>query len=240
VEGPAGSDGVNGTNGVNAYTLTTANFIVPPVGTNVTISCLNSSWMTVGQIVVIAGPANFSVVSTPTPTSAILTFKGFTGDIVAGSTIAAGATVSPGGPQGPDKTLLPTISAYAVGGTQALTATPSQALSLQLTLPTTGHYLILATARIDDVGATFASSRTVTLKLRETTNGPADLANAIAKVQTGVITTQTDTLTYLSIPTVDYSAASGDTIQIFVDVSVVPSAGSIEIIEASILAIPLF
>lgn len=240
VEGPAGANGTNGTNGVNAFTTTTANFTVPLVGQNVTVSVLNSTWMTVGQIVVIAGPANFSVVSTPTPTSVTLTFKGFTGDVSPGTTVTAGASVSPGGQQGPDKTLLPTLSGYAVAGSQALTITPSQALSLQLTVVTGGHYLLMATARFDLVGATFASAKVVTAQLRETTNGPADITNAVANVNTGTPTTFSDTLATVAIPAVNYTAVSGDTIQMFVSVSGAPGAGSVEIIEASIIAIPLF
>lgn len=238
VEGPPGPTPTNGTNGVNAFTVTTSNFIIPLVGQNVTINVLNSSWVAVGQIVVVAGPASFSVVSTPTPTSMTLNFKGFFGDLAPGVTINAGSVVAPGGQEGPSQ--LPTISAYALAGSQALTVTPSQALSLELTLTTPGHYLISSTARIDLVGATFAAAKVVTVKLHETTNSNADLANAIANVNTGTPTTLTDTLATPSVPTVDYTAAAGDTIQMFVSVSGLPGAGSVEIIEASMIAIPLF
>ena len=241
VEGPAGADGTNGTNGVSAFTnVSGSGFTVPLVGQNVTVPVLNSTWVAVGEIVVVDGPASFSVVSTPTVTSMVLTFKGFTGDVAPGTPIAAGAILAVGGQQGPDKTLLPTISAYAVGQSQQLTVTPSQAVSLELDIITAGHYLIYATVRFDFVGATFAAAKVITAKLRETTNSMADLANAIATLNTGTPTTRTDTFSIAALPPVDYSAAGGDTIQMYVDVSGLPGAGSVQVIEASMIAIPIF
>lgn len=99
VPGVQGDDGLNGTNGQNAYTTTTADFTVPAIGSNVTISVLSSAWMALGQFVVIDGPANFQVLAKPSASSVQLEFMGYTGDLSAGATVMSGATVSPAAAQ---------------------------------------------------------------------------------------------------------------------------------------------
>ena len=97
IPGISGADGADGSQGIDAFTLTTQNFVVPAVGAAVGVSVAQSSWMVVGQNLIMTGPANFLVVATPTTTSATLQFLGYPGDVVPGTVIGAGATVSPAG-----------------------------------------------------------------------------------------------------------------------------------------------
>lgn len=239
--GDDGAPGAAGANGINAFTFTTAGFVIPTVGANVTVSVVDSSWMAVGQNVFVAGPANFSVASKPNATSVILTFLGYKGDEAVGSTISAGAQVSPAGVQGPDHTMLPTVSSYVLGGSQSLTDSSVQLLTNSATLAV-GTYLLLATVRLDFANATIGSSRTITLKLREVTNGPADVANAIAHLETGTPTAANNTLAVVPMPPVQYTAAANDKIEIFgmIDTAGSGDVGDVDVIEASILAIKLF
>lgn len=240
VAGIDGAPGAAGAPGQNAYTIVTApGFNVPALNANVAVPVANALWMIPGQNVIVAGPANFQVVSINNALSVNLKFLGYTGDVVPGTAIAAGAGISPAGLQGPNFTLLPAITSYALAGSQALTNSFAQMLSNQLTL-TAGTYLLMATARLDFVGATFAASENVELKLRETTNGPADIANAVVNLATGSPTLITATFAAVALPPVTYAAATGDTIELYGTVAAAPGAGDLEVIEVGLIAIRLF
>jgi len=241
-EGENGQNGTDGTNGFNAYTITTSDFVVPlnDGATPVTVAVGNSAWANAGQIIFIQGAGYFQCVSKPDTTHMILVYLDYAGNTNTGNTISAGAGVSPGGLQGPDATLLPVQSSYAVGGSQALTNSSVQLLSISVTLPTTGKYLLLATCRLDFVAATFSADETVALKLRETNNGPADVANAVANLKTPMTTLQTYTFDTVSFPAVVYTAQAADVIKLFGSVGNSPYSGALQAIEGSILAIPLF
>ncbi len=96
IPGPEGQGGGDGQDGQNAYTLTTAPFVVPAVGDDVTVSVLSSLWMAIGQMLVVVGTF-FRVVSKPTATSVTLENLGYTGGDPPGATINAGSTLSPAG-----------------------------------------------------------------------------------------------------------------------------------------------
>lgn len=240
VEGEAGEAGAAGSDGVNAYTQTTADFVVPIVGANETVSVLDSTWMAVGQKVVTDGPASFEVVSKPTSTSVVLQFMGYTDDVAPGATVSTGAVVSPSGTQGPDQTLLPKISSYAVGGSQALTATPAQILSLSVTLTEARSYLLIPSVRFDFSAATFADTENLTVKLRRTNNTAADITSAVAVGKIGVVSALSESVPFPGFPSVVYSAGAGDIVQMYASLSDTPYAGAINAVEGSILAIPLF
>lgn len=239
-EGADGQDGTNGTDGVNAFTQVSADFIVPLVGQNVTALVLDSTWMAVGQKIVFDGPANFEVVSKPTSTSVIAKFMGYVDDVAVGSTISAAANCSPSGTQGPDETMLPAISSYAVGGSQALTNSPAQLLSLSVTLTEAKTYLLIPTVRFDFSVATFAGSETITAKLRRTNNTPGDISDSVAEAETGVQTAETKTAPFPGIPAVTYTATAGDIVQLYGSLSDTPYSGAVNAVEGSIVAIPLF
>jgi hypothetical protein len=195
--------------------------------------------MVAGQNIYIPGAGYFAVVSKPTTTSTILTYLQYAGNTETGETVAAGAGVSPAGTQGPNATLLPTLSDYGVGGSQALTDSSVQLLTASVTLTTAGNYLLMATVRLDKDVVTFPVSQTITLKLRETTVG-ADVPNAIVNLATGTPTAESGTLAIAAIPPVDYTATAGDEIQIFGSIDATAYAGAIEAVEISLLAIKLF
>jgi hypothetical protein len=97
--GPAGLDGQN------AFTVTTANFTVPAISSNVTInvSALGQStglWALVGQEIFITGAGYYRVVSVSATTVIVATNVGTTGNAVATTVIALGAGVSPAGRSG--------------------------------------------------------------------------------------------------------------------------------------------
>lgn len=238
IPGPEGADGNDGAPGVNAFTITTADFTVPNIGDSVTLQVGNSTWATIGQNVFIAGAGAFQITSKPGAGSMTVNYLNYNGNTHAGETVSAGAQISPSGTQ-PGSSLLPAVTFYALGGSQALSTSSAQLLSSNIAL-SAKTYLILATARLDYDVATFASPEDINLKLRETTNGPADIANAIANLSTPVVTTRTGTFVTVAFPPVTYAAASGDTIQMFGSIENTPYAGSLNLVELSIVAIPLF
>jgi len=238
IPGPEGEPGTDGAPGVNAFTITTADFNVPNIGDSVTVQVGNSTWATVGQNVFIAGAGTFQITAKPGVASMTVNYLNYGGNTHAGETIASGAQVSPAGTQS-GSSLLPAVTAYALAGSQALSTSSAQLLSSQLTLAAK-TYLLLATVRLDYDIATFVAPEDVNLKLRETTNGPADIANAIANAKTSVTTTETGTFLTITFPPVTYAAAAGDTIQMFGQIEGTPYAGALNVVELSLVAIPLF
>jgi hypothetical protein len=142
--------------------------------------------------------------------------------------------------------VLPTMSntaAYLTGSAYSLTATSSAVIggttNPTVTLPTTGTYLLFPTAQIRYNGATFLASRNVTLKLRKTSGTPADISNSQTIAQTQIITALSFTMATPAMPIVVYSGTAGDVVSIFADVSVLPTLGSIQCTEGSIVAIKM-
>jgi len=237
VEGPSGG---NGTNGQNAYTTTTADFTVPAIGSTVTVNVVNSDWMANGQIVVADGPATFLVQAAPSSTTATLEFLGYTGDVSPGATVSSGSTISPGGVAG----LASSLSVYASGTAYAVTATPALAAlgttTPSLTITSPGTWAIFARARYDYAAATFAAVRTVTTALRRTNNTAAYLTNATKDWKTDIITLLTYTANDGPVPPVIYTTSNNnDVIELWTSISVVPSAGALNVVEAEIVAIKL-
>lgn len=135
------------------------------------------------------------------------------------------------------------LSVYAAGTAYSLTATPAALTfgttspSLTLTMP--GTYRLTARVRMDYNAATFAAVRTTTLKFRRTNNTAADLTN-------GSITAKTLTITGVSGTfldqtwNIDYTTFNAnDAVTIFGSIDVVPTAGSLDCVEASLLAFRL-
>ena len=86
-----------GAQGSNAYTTLTAQLTVPAVGSTVTASVVSNKWMVVGQIVVMPGPATFSVTSLSGSTSAVLTNLGYINNLQPGSGLHTDRNTSPDG-----------------------------------------------------------------------------------------------------------------------------------------------
>lgn len=243
VPGPEGATGPAGPAGVaggNAYSFTTTTtFIVPAIGSNVTVIVNSSAWMAIGQIVFIPGAGYFEVVTVPNSISVQLKYLAYEFNTFAGAVIAIGTAVSPSGPQvaaPPDP-----IVAYAAGTAYTLTASDAAVVfgttQPAVVLTTAGKWRLTARVKIGYVGATFAAVRTVTLKLRRTNNTASDVSNSSTTWATEIITTLTYTGEILTLPDVLYTTANADdALTIFGVIDVVPSAGSIQIQEASIFA----
>lgn len=137
------------------------------------------------------------------------------------------------------------LATYAAGTAYALTATPA-ALDFGttdpvVTLAKAGTYLLLARVNLKYNAATFAASRTVTLKLRRTNNTAADLTNGTLTSLTDIITTKTYTFGVFDLPRIIYTTTNtNDAITIFGDVSVIPTAGSLDAVAAEIVAVRLY
>lgn len=130
-------------------------------------------------------------------------------------------------------------TAYSLTNTSAAVDFGTTDPSLTITQP--GTYLIFSRLNLKYTGATFAASRTVTLKLRRTNNTAADVTNASITFLTDIITTLTYTAGVMCIPPVLYQTDNNnDVLSLFADVSVVPTAGSLDITESEIIAIRLF
>lgn len=99
IPGSPGDDGNDGVDGTNAFTTTTADFLIPAIGDPVTVPVVNSLWMALEQIIVFAGPATFQVTALPSATSVTCVFLGYALDLTAGATISSGAKCSPAGTQ---------------------------------------------------------------------------------------------------------------------------------------------
>lgn len=79
------------------FTQLTAGFTVPAIGSNVTISVLDSSWMSPTQVVYIQSAGYYEVQSLPDTISAIVKNLGYTGNAAPTTVIANSQGVSPGG-----------------------------------------------------------------------------------------------------------------------------------------------
>lgn len=234
--GPAGADGAagtNGTNGKNAFTVTTANFNVPAaLGDTVAISVADTSWMVAGQTIVVAGPATFSVTSITGPTTVGLTWVQGSGDVAGNTLITSGAGVSP---SGPNQVLNNPVGGYGVGAPQALTNSFAQVLSISVTLPNTGKYLLFARLLANLAAATI-TNQTLTAKLRRTNNTAADIVGAVSTFKLPVVTTTTQTGADMPLPIVLYTATAGDIIQLFATLSAAAGAGAVNADEAELIA----
>ncbi len=238
VPGPDGPPGTNGTNGIDAFTTTTADFVVPIQGGIVIVSGVNVLWIADGQNVWVENAGYFAAFSPLSETQIQLRYLGYTGNTATGVNIPAGAKISPAGTQAAN-TLLPFITSYKTGGSQSLTNSSVQLLSASIAL-LQGDYLLMATYRLDYSVATFAAPDTMELKLRETVNGPADILNAVVNLNTPTTTAKTGTFVQGAFPPVRYTAAAGDVIEMFGTISNTPYSGAIQAVELSIVAIPLF
>lgn len=242
--GQNGAAGAAGSNGVNSFTVTTQNLVIPATGATVTVSVGNLTWAVVGQNVFISDGthlANFQVTALQaSPPVMTLRALGYNGDSAAAVTINSGATVSPGGVQGTNGFTVLATNNSATGGSQNLSVTPSQSNGVSLTLVGSAAktYTLSCRVRVDYVGATFAANQTVTVSLRRTNNTAATLASST--MGTAIVTTVTYSLGEISVITFPYTTVGvSDIIQVFISVSVVPSAGVINAVETSLSAVEL-
>jgi hypothetical protein len=130
------------------------------------------------------------------------------------------------------------IYSGSAGTVYTLTATSAKVTfgttSPSITFIEAGTYKVTYEVTTNYTGATFASARVVTYKLRRTNNNAADLTNSSKAFNTDVTTTKTGTMPIVT-HSLFYTAAKGDIIELWGSVSVLPTAGSAQVAEASIL-----
>lgn len=128
------------------------------------------------------------------------------------------------------------------GTAYTLTAT-SAAVDLGTTDPVlpalakAGTYLISGIAVLNYVGASFASNRTLTFKLRRTNNTAGDLTGGSVAFGSGIVTTVTSSQVVAIPPTIYTTSNTDDLVTLFADVSVLPTAGSATISAVNLTAV---
>ena len=141
---PQGSDGVNGK---NAYTVTTLQFTQLAAGNPITITVSDTlqntnQWAIAGQIIRITDSAGrggwYQVTSVVGTNQIIATNLEYTGSSPQGTTIAAGAGVSPAGIKGVDGAAGATGAQGPVGDPNTLSVDPVVALLEPGSIPTVG------------------------------------------------------------------------------------------------------
>ena len=98
--GLQGIQGLKGDIGVNAFSLLRSDFTQPDPSTFVTITVVNSDWMTVGQVLYI-NKGGYYQVSLIQNTSVQLINLSYNGNAIPGTIIPSGQKVVPAGIQGP-------------------------------------------------------------------------------------------------------------------------------------------
>lgn len=259
IPGPQGDDGADGAPGISAFTVTTADFIVPAISANETISVGNSAWMTPGQNVFVEDAGVFEVVSLPNANQFVGTYLDYNGNTNSGNTITTGASVSPSGTQpvianpllianGGTSASTKATAQVALGLGQSLTSdfddalayditnAVSQITGMSVTVPAAGVYRIDACITVLYTGVTFAASRLLTIRVRNTT---APATHSEKTVGTNIHTT-------LSFPAIDYvlppvtvTLAAADTIQLHCGLDTVESAGSSVVTDAFLVIQPI-
>ena len=133
------------------------------------------------------------------------------------------------------------FAVYGSGTGYTLTAT-SAALDFASTDPnlvitSPGKYIISARMQIRYAGATFHTSREIVSKITRTNNSLLDLPNSQTTIPTGIVTTETGVLEVFTLPSIVYETTrSDDILKIYSSVAVLPTAGTVVVTEASIVA----
>lgn len=267
-DGTAGAPGADGISAYTITTASiTLPASAGPVVAVTTVGV--SSWAAVGQVIFISDSTNwghFRVLTIPSATSFTLQWLQYDGDAAGAAVIASGAAVSPSGvePTGPTAVANggtgsttataaraalgvggASVTSYASGTAYSLTATPATVTfgttSPALVIPSAGVWLILARGRIDYNGATFAAVRTGTLLLRRTNNTAANIGDSSGSFLTDIITTLSYTLGVIDLQPIIYTTVNNnDALELWGSISVLPTAGTLDVSEASIVAIKLF
>jgi len=133
----AASGGTPGAAGANAYTTLSASFVVPAVGTSVTITVGNTSWVGgIGQVLFIALAGYYSVAAVVSTTSLSVTNLGYSGNAAPTTNIPTGGMVSPGGVIGTPGTA-GSSGANAYDKTASSFVMPAAAASVSITIGST-------------------------------------------------------------------------------------------------------
>ncbi len=131
----------------------------------------------------------------------------------------------------------------AAGTVYSLTATAAKVdfgtTDPAITINAAGTYIIVADCVLNYNGATFAAVRTATMKLRRTNNTAADLSDGTRAIKTEVVTTISGTLAQVTITSIYTTANTNDAIELWGSLDVIPTAGSLDVVSASVRAVRL-
>lgn len=133
--------------------------------------------------------------------------------------------------------------AYAAGTVYSLTATPGAVTfgttQPAITIATAGRYRLTARVTVKYNGSTYAGVQTLTVKLRRTNETASDIANATTTQTLAIVTTITSGVGCFEVPETSYTTTNtDDALTIFASVSATPAAGSVQVTEADIHAVP--
>jgi hypothetical protein len=121
--------------------------------------------------------------------------------------------------------------------TQVITAAALQVGAIAVVIPATGSWELRGQVSIEMLGVTFAASRTITAKIRNVTQA-SDLVSGILTTQ--IQTTANFPTHNLLIPPLLYAGASAaDSLQLFISIDVINTAGTLSVSAGSLEAIPL-
>jgi hypothetical protein len=251
VPGTDGADGAVGADGANAFTVTTADFDVQPPGNSWTIEVETTAWMAEGQPIFIPGAGFFTVVAIISGVLVAVNYPAWEENTHDGDTILAGTAVVPSGwqPAAPSLPAVDAISQYGVGTVYPVVVATADILTdpaeitfgtsgnQRITLTTAGSWLLQARVRLDYVAATFAAVRSALFQLARQNNTPGAIPNTPTTFRTQIITTLTYTAIDLVFPPVLYKTAlTTDIIRMMAAIDTPPSAGALNVMEASLIA----
>lgn len=137
-KGDIGASGGAGSNGANAFTTVTVAFVVPAINASVTIVVGSTAWMAAGQPIYIASAGFYSVSAINDSTDVAIINLGYTGNAVAGTTIAIAQHVVAAGIEGPG-------GATGGGVTSVSLTVPSWLTVAGSPITTTGTLAVTAT-----------------------------------------------------------------------------------------------
>lgn len=143
------------------------------------------------------------------------------------------------------RTVAEVVTVYATGTVYTLTNAAAECvfgtISPSLVIDSAGTWLIRARARVDSTASTLAATRTVTLLLRRTNNTAADLAGSPLAVKTPITAGGTFAILAGNLPEIVYTTTNAnDIIQLYGLIDTVPTGGTVQVMEASIVAVRLY
>lgn len=106
------------------------------------------------------------------------------------------------------------------------------------TLKTIGTYRLTARINLKYNGATFAANQTATFKIRRVNNTASDIVGSTTTITLGIVTTLTETVGIINLPLGIYYSTNNinDILQLRGVISALPGAGSVDVVEAEIIA----
>lgn len=136
-------------------------------------------------------------------------------------------------------------SAYSSGSVYTLTTTSSKVTfgttSPSITIPAAGTYLIFSNIKLQYTGLTTLVTQTCSFKVRRTNNTASDITNAITTFNVPVVTLLTSTAGDCDIAPIIYTTTNNnDVLEIWGNSGASVSVGSIQVGEASLVAIRIY